>query len=118
MTDFTSPVQVEDAIREISTRIAKSVQICADRYGAFMAADREYDRAYALAYLRHDGPQTEKRYAAEVDTGTERELRDAADVLYKHADRLSKALDLELRALQSIGASLRAQYQVAGRGEY
>lgn len=118
MTDFTSPVQVEESIREISNRIAKSVQICAERYAAFLESDRSYDRAFAVAYMAHPGPAHEKRYAAEIATGKERELKDAADVMYKHADRLAKALDLELRALQSIGASLRAQYQVAGRGEY
>lgn len=118
MTDFASPAQVEEAIREVSNRIAKSVQICSDRYAAFLEADRNYDRAYAMAYMQHSGPAHEKRYAAEIATGAERELKDAADVMYKHADRLAKALDLELRAMQSIGASLRAQYQVAGRGEW
>lgn len=117
-TDFVSPVQVEEAIREISNRIAKSVKVCADHYAAFLEADRSYDRAYAMAYMQHSGPAHEKRYAAEIATGTERELKDAADVMYKHADRLAKALDLELRAAQSINASLRAQYQVAGRGEF
>lgn len=118
MTDFNSPVQVEEAIREVSNRIAKSVQICADRYAAYLTAERDYDRAYAFAYMRHDGPAHEKRYAAELETFKEREVKDAADVMYKHADRLAKALDLELRAMQSIGASLRAQFSVAGRGEF
>jgi len=47
----------------------------------------------------------------------EREARDVAEAAFKYADRRAKALELELRALQSIGASVRSMYAVAGRGE-
>ena len=47
----------------------------------------------------------------------EREARDVAEIAYRHADKIHKALDSELRAWQSIGASVRQQYAVAGRGE-
>ena len=115
--DVLNPVDIEQRIRDIANRIANSVAICSDRYGLFLKADLAYDQAYAKAYLFHDGPQTEKRYAAEVATAKEREERDLADVTYRHADRLAKALEAELRAFQSVGASVRAMYNVAGRGE-
>ncbi|MBF6416911.1 hypothetical protein IU441_27505 [Nocardia cyriacigeorgica] len=113
-----SPVQIERAIRDTANRISKSVQECADRYAAYLTADREYDHAFAVAYMRHDGPQTEKRYAAERATKQQREQRDVADAAYRLADRRAKALESELRALQSVGASVRGQYAVAGRGEW
>lgn len=116
-TDVLNPVDVEQRIREIANRIAASVAVCTDRYGAFLKADLEYDREYARAFLNHEGPQTEKRYAAELETSPLREVRDLADVAYRHADRLSKALQDELRAYQSVGASVRSMYAVAGRGE-
>lgn len=116
-TDILNPVDVEKRIREVANRIADSVTVCSDRYGLFMKADLAYDQAYAKAYMFHDGPQTEKRYAAELATSKEREARDLADVAYRHADRLAKALEAELRAYQSVGASVRAMYSVAGRGE-
>jgi hypothetical protein len=116
-TDILNPVDVEQRIRDIANRIANSVAICSDRYGLFLKADLAYDQAYAKAYLFHEGPQTEKRYAAELDTAKEREARDLADVTYRHADRLAKALEAELRAFQSVGASIRSMYAVAGRGE-
>ena len=115
--DVLNPVSVETRIREIAGRIADSVTVCNERYKAFMRADLEYDQAFAHAYLDHEGPQTEKRYAAEVATRTEREARDVADTAYRFADRLAKALESELRAYQSVGASVRAMYGVAGRGE-
>ena len=117
MSDIISPVQVETAIREVANRMAEGVKICSDRYAAFLDADHRFDVAYARAYMQHDGPAHEKKYAAVLETQGERHARDAADVAYRHADRRAKALDSELRALQSVGASLRVQYGVAGRGE-
>lgn len=111
------PVSIENAIRDCANRIARGVLVCAERYETFLTAEREYDRAYAKAYMAHEGPQTEKRYAAEVATGDERATRDVADAAYRFADRTAKALESELRAYQSVGASVRAMYAVSGRGE-
>jgi hypothetical protein len=115
--EVLNPVQIEAHIRELANRIANSATVCNDRYAAYLDADRAYDRAYAQAFLTHDGPQTEKRYAAEYATHAEREARDVADAAYRYADRLAKALESELRAWQSLNASVRAQYAVAGVGE-
>jgi hypothetical protein len=113
-----NPVQVEQRIRETANRIANSAQVCNDRYVAFLTADREYDAAYAAAFLDHDGPQTEKRYAAESATTEQREARDVADAAYRYADRLAKALQAELMAYQSINKSVLATYSAAGTGEW
>lgn len=117
MSDIISPLQVESAIRDVANRMATGVKICSDRYAAFLDADHRFDVAYAKAYMAHQGAAHEKKYVAVLDTQAERDARDAADVAYRHADRRAKALDSELRALQSVGASLRVQYGVAGRGE-
>lgn len=117
-TEAFNPVQVERAIRDAANDIAKSVTECADAYAKFLRADRDYDRAYARAYMEHKGPAHEKKYAAELATYTEREQRDVADAAYRYADRRAKAREAELRALQSVGASVRSQYAVAGRGEW
>jgi hypothetical protein len=111
------PVSIENAIRDCANRIAKGVLVCAERYEAWLDADRSYDRAYAQAYMRHDGAAHEKKYAAELATTEERAVRDVADAAYRFADRQAKALESELRAYQSVGASVRAMYSVAGRGE-
>ncbi|ASN20668.1 hypothetical protein [Arthrobacter sp. YN] len=115
--DVLNPVTIEQRIRDISNRIAKSAGVCNERYIAFLTADREYDQAFASAYMVHEGAAHEKKYAAELATLAEREARDVTDAAYKYADRLAKALESELRAYQSIGASVRAMFGVAGRGE-
>ncbi|MGS2805371.1 hypothetical protein [Nocardia sp. MW-W600-9] len=112
-----NPVAIEGAIRDCANRIAKGVVVCDERYAQFLTADREYDQAVARAYMSHDGPAHEKKYAAELATAAERTARDVADAAYRHADRLAKALTEELRSWQSVSASVRAMYQVAGRGE-
>lgn len=117
MSDVLNPVQIESAIRDVANRMADGVKVCSDRYAAFLAADRMYDRAYAIAYMTHEGPAHEKRYAAEIDTVDQRQQRDEADAAYRYADRTARALESELRALQSVGASVRSMYSVAGRGE-
>lgn len=110
-----NPVDIESAIRKIADRIARGVLVCDERYRAHLDAQRDYDAAYARAYLEHDGPAHEKRYAAELATEQQRTARDVADAAYRYADRQAKALDAELRAWQSVGASVRAMYNVAGR---
>ena len=113
-----TPRAVEEAIRECANRIANGVKVCADRYAAFLAADHACDLAEARAYLAAtDRPAHERKYLAVVATEQERAARDVADAAYRHAERQAKALDAELRAWQSVGASLRAQYGVAGVGE-
>lgn len=117
MPEVWNPVTVEGGIREAADRISKGVAVCAERYKAFLQADANYDRAFARAYLQADGPAHERKYAAELATEAERDARDVADAAYRHADRQAKAIEAELRALQSVGASIRAAYQVAGAGE-
>lgn len=112
-----NPVQVEQRIRETANRIAKSANVCDQRYRTFLEAEAAYDQAYARAYMRYDGPAHEKRYYAELQTANERAARDVADAAYRYADRLAKSLESELRAWQSVGASIRAAYSVAGTGE-
>lgn len=112
-----NPVAIEEAIRDCANRIAKGVTVCSNRYSEFLDADRAYDQAFARAYIEADGAAHERKYIAELATADERASRDLADAAYKYADRQAKALEAELRALQSVGASVRGMYSVAGRGE-
>lgn len=115
--DVLNPVDIEHRIRKISNRIAAGVKVCSTRYEEFLAANHAYELEYARAYLDYDGPAHEKRYAADIACEEKRHLRDVADAAYRYADRTAKALENELRAYQSVGASIRQMYSVAGRGE-
>lgn len=110
MSEPLNPVAVEQSIRELANRISTGVRVVSDRYNTFLTADRVYEQAFARAYLGHDGPAHEKKYAAEVATEQEREARDVADAAFRYADRTARAVENELRAMQSVGASVRAMY--------
>jgi len=109
-----NPVAIEAAIRACSERIAKGVMVCDERYRAFLDADHAYDVAFAGAYLTATGAAHEKKYVAELGTQEQRKNRDVADAAYRYADRQAKALEAELRSWQSVGASVRAMWSVAG----
>ena len=117
MPDVISPVAIEEAIRTVADRIANGVKVCDERYRAFLDAERAHDQAFAAAYLGADGPAHEKKYRAELATSTTRAARDTADAAYRYADRQARALNEQLRALQSVGASMRLMYATAGTGE-
>ena len=120
MADETplNPVEIETHIRGLVNRIANGIKVCSARYSDFLEADRHFDREFAQAYLATEGSIKDKEQTARLETMPAREERDIAEAAYKHADRLAKALDLELRAYQSLGASVRQMFANAGRGEY
>lgn len=117
MGDFLTPPELEARLAACVNRIAHGVSVCDQRYRARLEAAAGYDRAFARAYLAHEGPAHEKRYAAELATEAERSARDVADAAHRYADTTSRALRDELEALRSLGASLRAQFATAGVGE-
>lgn len=113
-----NPVEVEARIRELATQISRGVDVVDEAYRAFLAADRAFDDAWAHAYLKALGNMEDRKQTARAETMELRKARDVADAAYKYADRRSKALESELRAMQSVGASVRNMYTVAGRGEW
>lgn len=117
MSEVLNPVTVEKGIRETSERIANGVLVCSRCYRDFLRAENAYERAYARAFLAYEGPAHSKKYAALLATTALKDALDVADVAYREADRQARALDSELRAFQSIGASVRQMYGTAGRGE-
>lgn len=113
MTDAPlNPVQIENNIRTCSERIHEGVTVCTERERASRKARRDYEAAYSQAYLDAPGPAHEKKHRAELATRTQREEAEEAEVLFKYAERTAKAVDSELRAWQSVGASVRLMYGV------
>lgn len=105
-----NPEQVEAAMRYCNLRISRGVRVVSDAEKEYRDLDRAYDRAFAQAFLAHEGPQTEKKFAATLATATERDARDVAYLAYKHVERLAESLRDELRTLQSVNKSVIAMY--------
>lgn len=113
MTDVLNPVDIEHNIRVCADRIHAGVKVVTKAEREAREAERVYDRAYAQAYLAAEGAAHEKKYRAELATKAERDGMDVAQVAYRHAERTAKAIEAELRAWQSVGASVRAMYGAA-----
>jgi hypothetical protein len=117
MSDVLNPVQVEQNIRTLANRISSGVSIVSNAEAKAREARRAYDLAFAKAYMEHEGPAHEKKYAATRETAAELEAADIAELAFKHAERNARALTEELRAWQSVGVSVRTMYGAAGVGE-
>lgn len=113
-----NPVSVEKALQECSDQIVGGVPKATDAYSAYLQSERDYDLAFAKAYMNYEGPAHAKKYAAEIATHDLRVNRDAAEVAYRYFDKLEKALGKKLDFLRSVGVSVRQAYQEAGRGEW
>jgi len=110
VSEVLNPADIEAKIQEISRRIHEGVKVVTNAERDAREKRRLYDHAFAQAYMKHDGPAHEKRYAAEVETTDRRAAAEDAEVVFKHAERTARALENELRATQSVGASVRSMY--------
>lgn len=113
--DVLNPVDIENAIGEVTDNIAKGVRIITDAEYEAARLRRVYDRDFALAYGRAEGSIQDRKYAAELATLPQREAAETAEIAFRHAQRTARALEKKLDALRSQGASVRAMYDVAGR---
>ncbi|BCK58334.1 hypothetical protein [Nocardia wallacei] len=111
-----SPVAVERRLAEIDHLITRGVDALAEAYARYAHAKNELEKANAREYMRYNGPAHAKKYAAIVATAALRDELTLADIAYHYAKSRSEALKDQLSAVQSIGASIRAQYEIAGRG--
>lgn len=114
MTDVINPVQVENAIRSLANSISRSVVAVSNAEAEARTARRTYDVAFAHAYMNYSGPAHAKKYQATIETEQELEAADVAELAFRHAERTARALTEELRAWQSLGASVRAMYGAPG----
>jgi hypothetical protein len=110
-----NPVDVEKAIAEIRNRIANGVRIVTEAEKEAKRLRRDFDLAFAHAYKAAEGSIPDRKYQAQIDTIELREAAEDAEIAFNYAERTAWALKDELSALQSIGASVRAMYETAGR---
>ena len=112
-----NPVRVEEQIAYLANEIARGIPIVSDAEKRMVDAKRHLDREIAEATLEAKGTVMDRQAQVELATQPAREEYDIAYIAYRHAERTAKSLESRLRALQSVGASVRSMYGVAGRGE-
>ncbi|APT85336.1 hypothetical protein [Corynebacterium aquilae] len=116
--EVLNPVDVEKRLRFLSNEIARFVKISSDAFAEFKRTQREHERAFAQAMLDATGAVEVRKQKARLEVYEYREALDVAEVAHEYAKARAQALRDELRATQSVGASVRGMYSVAGRGEW
>lgn len=112
-----NPVQIERDLRETNDHIYKGVQVVSNAYADFLEAERDYKNAHAMAYLAAKGSIKDKEAQAEIATEDKRAARDVADVAYKRAKDMLRAVEGKQSALQTIAAGIRQAYAGSGHGQ-
>jgi hypothetical protein len=115
MNDVLNPVDLENQIISVKNTCHRGVDIFKEKYTAFLDAETEYEHLKAQAFLGHDGPQTEKRPAAEVASYAARKAMNFAKVEYEYTRKKLEVYIAELAALQNLNRGVRAMYN-AERG--
>ena len=118
MSDVLNPVTVEAEIVAAANEVSEGVNVVSRYLEAFRTADRNFDAAWAMAYMQAKGPVEERKQTAVLATLEQRQALDAAEVAYKYAERRCKAAESRLSAYQSVYKGVRGMYGAAGTGEY
>lgn len=112
------PEEVERFLIDIASQVDRGVDIVAEAEREASEAEREHSEAFAREYLDAKGPQTEKRYKAELATSGLRLRRDVTRLAFAHAQRRLRGLETKLSAYQTVAKSVTAMFGApsAGRG--
>jgi hypothetical protein len=105
-----NPVDIERKIVEVKNRIAQGVSIVSSAEDEARRKRREYDVAYARAYLNAEGSIPDRKYKAVLATEAQREAAEVAETAFNHAKRTAEALEKEIFAWQSISKSVVAMF--------
>ena len=105
-----TPAAVEQAIADCIGRIESGVATVAELDAKATRLRREFDTAYALAFVRAEGAMDIRKYLAVGQTEKAREAAEDAEVGLRHARSLLAALRDSLDAYRSISASVRASF--------
>jgi len=110
-----NPVDLENQIQSVKNTIHRGVDIFTEKHKVFLKAETDYLHAESVAFLEHDGPQTEKRHAARVGSYQARLAMDDARAEFRYVEKKLEAYIAELSALQNLNKGVRAMY-LAERG--
>jgi hypothetical protein len=127
LTDFTqgpeaedlNPIQVEKRIQELVRTLSDSLVEWKRRYGEWKDAEREFDKAYAIARIGVDKEvaYNDRKYHADVATMEQREVKEVAEGAFKYSEARLAGVRSALSAWQSIGRSVNEAYRNVGRVE-
>jgi hypothetical protein len=115
MSEVLNPVDLEQQIIAVKNSCHQGVRVFTEKHRALLEAETAFEHARSQAFLAHDGPQTEKRHAAELGAAGERKAMDFARVEFEYTKRKLEVYMAELSALQNLNRGVRTMFN-AERG--
>lgn len=114
MSDLKTPdsiIRELDSIKNETSRRAKDIQ---QAEADFLEAKRLFDKEYALAYRRAEGPVEDRKQQAALDAESFAHARDDAQTLFNYWKQRSRDLDQGQSALQTQARLVEITYRLAG----
>jgi ABC-type sulfate transport system substrate-binding protein len=116
-TPVLNPAETERWIRDVKDRIAKGVRVVTEAEKTAKAKRRDFDDAWAYAMKHAEGPEYLRKAEATMATMTQRAQAENAEIAFRYAERLAKALDKELFAAMAVNSNIRSMWVAAGVAE-
>ena len=117
MSDLKTPDSIIQELDSIKNEVAQRARDIEQSEQVFLKAKRDYDREYALAYRRADGPVEDRKQQAVLDADSCAQARDDAQTVLNYRKQRSRDLDQGQSALQTQARLVEITYRLAGIGE-
>ncbi|WGW12714.1 hypothetical protein LWF01_02785 [Saxibacter everestensis] len=117
MTEIKTPDSIVMELTDLKNRVAQGPKHLREAEAEFLEVERQYQREYALAYKRADGPVEDRKQQAIVDTDTFREAKDVALITLNYVKGLSRSYESQQSNLQTQARLVEITYRMAGVGE-
>lgn len=118
MSEIVTPDQIIRALEEVRNHAARGPRELEKAEADYLAAKRQYDREYAVAYKRADGPVEDRKQQATIDADSFAQAMDDAQIILNYVKAQSRSLDSQQSNLQTQSKLVEITYRLAGVGAH
>lgn len=117
MEDIKTPDSIIRELSDVKNKVAQNAGIIQDCERAFLEADRDFRREYAMAYKRAQGSVEDRKQQATIDTDSFAHARDDALIALNYAKTRSRSFETIQTNLQTQARLVEITFRLAGMGE-
>lgn len=117
MSEIVTPDQVIGELEAVRNDAARGPRELEKAERAYLVAKRQFDREYALAYKRADGPVEDRKQQATIDADSFAQAMDDAQIILNYVKAHSRSLDSQQSNLQTQAKLVEITYKLAGVGQ-
>ena len=117
MSEIKTPDQIINDLEEVRNHAARGARELEKAERDFLAAKREHDREYALAYKRASGPVEDRKQQAVIDSDSFAQAMDDAQIVLNYVKAKARSLDSQQSNLQTQARLVEITFRLAGVGQ-